>query len=141
MSFGLPSLKAKPCQASEYGFDQGQFGVPDVMKSGLGSAKSTLENVHPLAQSEKNYRQNVDMMNMQILRNIQGMHAPLKLAMEIRAANKIGHLPCLQSSRVMFDSLTGRDLEISPEDVFNTGEFLEVVGQPHAIVEKSLGIL
>ncbi|KAH1019889.1 hypothetical protein HUJ04_009640 [Dendroctonus ponderosae] len=103
------------------------------MKSGLGSAKSTLENVHPLTQSEKNYRQNVDMMNMQILRNIQGMHAPLKLAMEIRAANKIGHLPCLQSSWVMFDSLTGRDLEISPEDVFNTGEFLEVVGQPHAI--------
>lgn len=80
-------------------------------------------------------------MNMQVLRNIQGLHAPLKIAMELKSAKKIGHLPFLKSSNVMFESLTGRDLEIAPEDVFNTGEFIEVSAQPHALVEKSIGIL
>ncbi|XP_050300194.1 proteasome maturation protein [Anthonomus grandis grandis] len=140
MSFGLPSLKSKPSQPQEYGFEEGEFGVPELMKTGLGSARGTIDNVHPLAQSEKNYRQNADKMNMQVLRNIQGLHAPLKIAMELQSAKKIGHLPFLKSSNVMLESLTGRDLEMAPEDLFNTGEFLEITGQPHAMVERSLGI-
>ncbi|CAG9761985.1 unnamed protein product [Ceutorhynchus assimilis] len=141
MSFGLPSIKAKPQHAAEYGMPEGEYGVPELLKTGLSSARDALDNVHPLAQSELNYRQNTDKMNMQVLRNIQGLHAPLKIAMELKAARKIGHLPFLKSSNVMLESLTGRDLEISPEDVFNTGEFAEVAGQPHAVIEKSLGIL
>ncbi|KAF7287210.1 proteasome maturation protein [Rhynchophorus ferrugineus] len=141
MSFGLPSLKAKASQPAQYGFQEGEFGVPDLMVSGLSSAKSRLENVHPLEQSELNYRENTHKMNMTILRNNQGLHAPLRIAMELKSAKKIGHLPFLKSHNVMYDSLTGHDLEISPEDVFNTGEFVELAGQPHAVVEKSLGLL
>lgn len=141
MSFGLPSLKSKPTQPSEYGLEEGQFGVPDLMKTGLGGARSSLDTVHPLAQSERNYRQNVHKMNMQVLRNTQGLHAPLRIAMELKSARKIGHLPFLKSSNIMMESLTGKDLEIMPEDLFNTGEFTEVAGMPHAVVEKSLGIL
>lgn len=80
-------------------------------------------------------------MNMTVLQNTQGLHAPLRLAMELRSAKKIGRLPFLASSNVMYDSLTGRDLQIGPEDVYNTSEFWEVSGQPHAVVEKFLGIL
>lgn len=80
-------------------------------------------------------------MDMAILRNTQGLHAPLRIGMELKSANKIGRLPFLQSSNVMLDVLTGRDLEIVPEDVYNLAEFKEVAGQPHAMVEKSLGIL
>ncbi|XP_030763561.1 proteasome maturation protein [Sitophilus oryzae] len=141
MSFGLPSLKAKPTQAPDYGFHEGDFGVPDLMTSGLASAKSTVENVHALQPSEQNYRQNIHGMNMSILRNNQGLHAPLRIAMELKSAKKVGHLPFLKSHNVMHDSLTGRDLEIGPEDLFNTGEFLEVSRQPHSVVERSLGIL
>lgn len=61
--------------------------------------------------------------------------------METRAASKIGHLPFLPSSNVMMDALTGKDLGIGPEDVFNTSEFCEIAGQPHAVVERSLGLL
>lgn len=78
---------------------------------------------------------------MVMLRNTQGLHAPMRIAMERKAASKIGHLPFLPSSNVMIESLTGRDLEIGPEDIFNTSEFCEVAGQPHAVVEKSLGLL
>lgn len=75
------------------------------------------------------------------MRNTQGLHAPLKFTMECKAASKIGHLPFLQSSNMMLDVLTGKDIDIGPEDIFNTSEFREVSGQPHAVVEKSLGIL
>lgn len=80
-------------------------------------------------------------MNMMVLRNTQGLHAPLRISMELKAARKVGRLPFLPSSNVMYDALTGRDLLIEPEDVFNTHEFKEITGQPHAVVEKSLGIL
>lgn len=80
-------------------------------------------------------------MNMTILRNTQGLHAPLRVNMELKAAKQVGRLPFLQSSNIMHDVLTGRDLEIGPEDVFNTAEFKETMGQPHAMIEKSLGIL
>lgn len=80
-------------------------------------------------------------MNMTILRNTQGLHAPLKLSMEMKAANKIGRLPFLPSSNLMSDVLTGRDIEMGFEDCLNLPEFREIAGQPHAMVEKSLGIL
>lgn len=78
---------------------------------------------------------------MSILRNTQGLHAPMRLKMELNAASKIGRLPFLPSSNIMIDVLTGRDIEIGFEDFLNIADFREVSGQPHAMIEKSLGIL
>lgn len=80
-------------------------------------------------------------MNMSILRNTQGLHAPLRIAMELKAAKKVGRLPFLPSSNIMYDSLTGHDIEMDPSDVYNTPEFVEVAGFPHAVIERSLGLL
>lgn len=76
-----------------------------------------------------------------MLRNVQGLHAPLRIGMELKAVKQVGRLPFLQSSNALYDSLTGRDLEIGPEDIFNTAEFREVTGQPHAVCERSMGLL
>lgn len=78
---------------------------------------------------------------MTMLRNTVGLHAPLQISMELNSAKKIGRLPFLSSSNVMLDALTGRDLEISPEDIFNSPDLMEYGGQPHAVVEKSMGLL
>lgn len=80
-------------------------------------------------------------MEMNMLRNTQGLHAPMKMAMELKAARKVGRLPFLQSSNLMADVLLGRDDQLSFEDFLSPVEFREEGGQPHAIVEKSLGIL
>nr|CAI5844106.1 unnamed protein product [Callosobruchus analis] len=142
MNFALPSVKVKPEIPDHFGFKEGSFGVQDVMTNGLASARPCTDSAHPLAASEMNqYRKNVDKMNLALLRNTQGLHAPLRIAMEQRSARKIGRLPFLPSSNIMLDTLTGRDLEIGPEDIFNTPEFIEVSGQPHAVVERSLGLL
>ncbi|XP_018579602.1 proteasome maturation protein [Anoplophora glabripennis] len=141
MSFALPSVKPKPSLPESFDIHEGSLGVPDLMTNGLASARCSVDASHPVALSELNYRKNVDKMNMTVLRNTQGLHAPLRITMELKSAQKIGRLPFLQSSNVMYDVLTGRDLEIGPEDIFNTPEFLEISGQPHAMVERSLGLL
>lgn len=82
-----------------------------------------------------------DLMNMTVLRNTQGLHAPLRIAMELSSVNKIGRMPFLPSANVAKDALTGRDLEILPEDILGTPDFIEYGGQPHAVIEKSLGLL
>lgn len=78
---------------------------------------------------------------MQMLRKNEGIHAPLKMAMEMQATRKVGRLPFLQSSNAAFDALTGRDELLDFSDFLGTQEFNEVSRQPHAVVEKSLGIL
>ncbi|KAI8440305.1 hypothetical protein MSG28_001654 [Choristoneura fumiferana] len=141
MSFGLPSLKVKPEHGTNIKVKEGPFGVPDPFVAGLGATKPNISVSHPLEASERNYHLNEEKMNMAMLRNVQGLHAPLKLTMEMKFANKIGHLPFLPSSNLQHDVLTGRHLDIGFEDILNTPEFCEVAGQPHAVVERSLGLL
>ncbi|KYN07330.1 Proteasome maturation protein [Cyphomyrmex costatus] len=111
------------------------------MVSGLSSIRQSVGCTHPLEASERNYQKNQDRMNMALLRNTQGLHAPLRIAMELKATENIGRLPFLSSSNVMRDVLLGKDQSIGFDDIFNTSEFREQMGQPHAIVENHLGIL
>ena len=87
------------------------------------------------------FLQNQLQTQLTVLRNTQGLHAPLRLSMELKAADRVGRLPFLSSSNLMRDTLLGKDDEIGFEDFLNTAEFRETMGQPHAIVERSLGIL
>ncbi|KAL0883983.1 hypothetical protein ABMA27_016034 [Loxostege sticticalis] len=141
MSFGLPSIKVKPENVESRKPQEGIFGIPDPMVAGIGATKVKIGNSHPLQLSERNYHMNEEKMNMAMLRNIQGLHAPLKLTMEKKFSSKVGRLPFLPSSNLQHDVLTGRYLDIGFEDILNTQDLCEIAGQPHAVVEKSLGIL
>ncbi|XP_041973158.1 proteasome maturation protein [Aricia agestis] len=141
MSFGLPSLKVKPGHAGNVPVQEGPFGVPSPMVAGIGATKNKLGMSHPLQMSEQNFHRNEEKMNMAMLRNIQGLHAPMRLAMERKFSSQVGHLPFLPSSNLQHDVFTGRYLDIGFEDILNTPEFCEVSGQPHAVMEKSLGQL
>ncbi|XP_011858758.1 PREDICTED: proteasome maturation protein [Vollenhovia emeryi] len=142
MSFGLPSLIPKPAVSEQFNIHNGtNYGLPNPMVSGLSATRQSVGYAHPLEASERNYQKNQDCMNMTLLRNTQGLHAPLRIAMELKAAEKIGRLPFLPSSNAMQDALLGKDQDIGFEDIFNTSEFREQMGQPHAVVENGLGIL
>lgn len=56
-----------------------------------------LAQMNHLRQSEQNYAQHQFNLRMQILRNREGLNAPLKMGMELFAARKIGRLPFLKS--------------------------------------------
>ena len=51
---------------------------------------------------------------MKMLRNLQGLHAPLRLVMERKAVQNVGHLPCLHRHNVMLDALTGENCSAYP---------------------------
>ncbi|CAG9792032.1 unnamed protein product [Diatraea saccharalis] len=141
MSFGLPSIKVKPENACSIKPQEGPFGIPDPMIAGIAATKPKIGASHPLEESERNYHLNEEKMSMAMLRNVQGLHAPLKLTMEMKFANKVGRLPFLPSSNLQREVLNGRYLDIGFEDILNTPDLCEVAGQPHAMVERSLGIL
>ncbi|XP_077297916.1 proteasome maturation protein [Arctopsyche grandis] len=130
-----PSLKSNSEQIS------GELELPDRMTYGIPSNKHKLSHAHPLEASESNYMKSQQQLNFHMLQRVQGIHAPLKLKMEQKIVKKIGRLPFLESSNALFDSLTGRDLDIGFEDIYNTMEFREHLYQPHAVMEKSLGLL
>ncbi|XP_066999655.1 proteasome maturation protein [Anabrus simplex] len=137
MSFGLPSVKPKPVGTSRLPVKEGHYGIPDPMVFGLGAnTREKLAPVHPLEESEKLYAENRHQMSMQMLRNAQGIHAPLRIGMELNAARRVGHLPILTSSGLMADVITGRDDEIGFEDILNTPEFREQMGHPHIMCER-----
>ena len=141
MSFDLPSVIPQPTANGQFNIRDDSYGVPSPMISGLGAVRQNIGYSHPLEASERNYEKNRTRMNMILLRNTQGLHAPMRMAMELKATEKIGRLPFLPSSNMMRDVLLGKDEEIGFEDILNIPDFREQMGQPHAVVEKNLGIL
>nr|CAG4641361.1 EOG090X0J8E [Eulimnadia texana] len=115
--------------------------MKDALTYGLTNMKKTITSAHPLEsvlQQDAARKQQID---MKILRSTQGLHAGLRLHMERSAAQKVGHLPFLHRHNAFHDALTGNDMLIDFDDVLNDPADSEVMGQPHAIIEKQLGIL
>uniref|UniRef100_A0A8D0C451 Proteasome maturation protein n=1 Tax=Salvator merianae TaxID=96440 RepID=A0A8D0C451_SALMN len=119
----------------------GAFESHDMIHRGFPNVKSELFPVHPLELSEKNFSLNQDKMNFSTLRNIQGLHAPLKLQMEIKAVKQVQRLPFLPSSNLSFDILKGNYDCIGFEDILNDPAESEVMGDPHLTIEHKLGLL
>jgi len=120
-----------------------ELDIPSPMIYGLGanSKRINLVSSHPLEASEKTYLNRQEQQEFAMLRKIQGLHAPMKLQMERKITMKSGHLPFLPRSNASYDALTGRDELITFEDFLGHAHEPERMGQPHAMVEKKLGLL
>ncbi|XP_044143998.1 proteasome maturation protein [Bufo gargarizans] len=119
----------------------GGYGVQDTLRTGFTSVQSELLPSHSLELSEKNFQINQEKVSFSTLRNIQGLHAPLKLQMEFKAAKQVQRLPFLQSSNIALDTLSGNDECISFEDILSDPSECEMMGEPHMMVEHKLGLL
>jgi proteasome maturation protein len=95
---------------------------------------------HPLEYCEKHYHENREKNDFLMLRNIQGLHAPLRLKTEREIASRMQRLPGLPSSNLMSDILTGRLDTIDFEDFLCDPMDAEIVGQPHILMERRSGI-
>ncbi|XP_063807805.1 proteasome maturation protein [Pseudophryne corroboree] len=126
---------------AELSTQYGGYGIQDTLRTGFTSAQSELLPSHPLELLEKNFQANKEKVSMSTLRNIQGLHAPLKLQMEAKAAKLVQRLPFLPSSNIALDTLRGNDECIDFEDILNDPSQSEVIGEPHMMMEYSLGLL
>ena len=117
------------------------YGMQSSLRKGLKQNNGSLQAPHPLAALEESYGIQTRQRSMLALRNSQGIHAPLRIQMEINAIDKaVTRLPCLPSSNLAKDILNGTDDIILPEDVFGTPENCEVMGDPHLMMEHKLGL-
>ncbi|KAM7443992.1 hypothetical protein ABFA07_007362 [Porites harrisoni] len=136
----LSALPSKVQPATEVRSSVGNYGVPDHMRTGFSNVRSGLTSSHPLEATEKNFLQNQEMLDFKMLRNTQGLQAPLKLQMERSVASKIQRLPCLPSSMVALDTLMGTDESLGFEDFLNVHGDSEVMSDPHLTMEYKLGL-
>nr|XP_018915202.1 PREDICTED: proteasome maturation protein [Bemisia tabaci] len=142
MSFGFQDVsKTEPAGCTTHAKKMTVFGIPDPMTDGLNSVRDNIGFCHPLEQTEKNYVANLDNMNMAMLKNTQGLHAPLRLAMELKAFENVGRLPFLPSSNLHREVLRGEDDRIDFTDILHPPEMSERMAMPHAVMEHKLGIL
>ncbi|XP_065222122.1 proteasome maturation protein [Planococcus citri] len=112
---------------------------------GLGNSLDRLENkcvkfsvhgAHPLESKEKNYLSAKHEMNMNMLRNVQGIHAPLRISMELRANKKVGRLPFMASSNLSSDIIMGRDDTIDFSDILYPADVHEQLNRPYVAMER-----
>ncbi|CAG7818338.1 unnamed protein product [Allacma fusca] len=114
---------------------------PMVYGLGANSKRSHTIGPHPLELSEKTFQKRQEEQEFYRLRKLQGLHVPLKLKMERKITLRSGHLPFLPRSNASYDVLTGRDELITFEDFLGHRHEPESMGQPHAMVEKQIGLL
>ncbi|XP_057366678.1 proteasome maturation protein-like isoform X1 [Daphnia carinata] len=122
---------------------EANYDVKDAMLFGVKKNR-TLDSFtpcHPLEVALLKHSQKEEEINMRMLRTMQGMHAPIRLHMEKLAVKDIGHLPCLHRHNALLDALTGKDTTIEFEDFLNVQTDSEIMGQPHMMIERQLGIL
>ncbi|XP_014284160.1 proteasome maturation protein [Halyomorpha halys] len=141
MSFGLPSVKGPFDGQKELGLVSGPFEVHDTFGFGIKKVKDNVTTVHPLELSERNYSLREEKLNLGMLRNNQGLHAPLKVMAEIRATRQVGRLPFLSSSELSSSTIKNSDDFIDFTDFLNHSDFEEKRLIPHVVMERSLGIL
>ena len=133
----LPSLLPKPNPPSQAKVKDGHYGpVPDTLRQGFSSIQNDLTYSHPLEYSEKNYLQVQEKGKMLMLRNIQGLHAPLKLQLERSLASQKRRLPCLPSSMVALETLLGFDTTIDFDDFLNDPHDSEITRDTHSLMEN-----
>lgn len=140
---GYPTLRPQPAFSKVIELPKGHYGVPDSMMHGFQASRAatSLQQAHPLQASEEQWLDHKLKMDCAMLKNSMGIHAPLKLKMESFAVSKMQRLPCLHSSNLMADILSGREEFLGFEDVLNNPADSEVMGQPHAMLERRMGLL
>lgn len=117
-----------------------EFGIQSVMYTGIATKKCEIESFHPLEKSEKQWNANLALREMSVLRNTQGLHAPLRTAMEKKCfSSRSLRIGGLQSSDLMQNILNGKEDEMEFADIL--GVYPESVGEPHLLMEKSLKLL
>ncbi|XP_037506954.1 proteasome maturation protein [Rhipicephalus sanguineus] len=137
----LPPLRPTNSVKKPASMEHGAYGVHEVMLHGFPSVRNSLASSHPLEESEKHFEENARKMQLAAVRSIQGLHAPMKIMLERKAALQIGRLPFLPSSNTMLEALDGRDETITFEDIYNDFSESEVLRPPHLVMEKHLNML
>jgi len=95
----------------------GSLGLHDTLQYGLRSfatdtSKDGFEN------RLSNWQETQDNLKLTMLRDLHGLHAPMRLLMERRIVSSSPHMPAMPQSNIHLDILMGRDETLDAADFF-----------------------
>jgi len=111
------------------------FGLHDNLQYGPRSISAEVNTQSDLRNRLQNWDETQDNVKLNMLRNAQGLHAPMRVLMERKIVSRNPHMPSLPQSNLHLDILMGRDETIEPSDIFDmcdTKQPLDI----HADMEK-----
>ncbi|KIM84723.1 hypothetical protein PILCRDRAFT_96799 [Piloderma croceum F 1598] len=111
------------------------FGLHDTLQYGARSIAQEVKQDGVIRQRLESWEETQDNMKLTLQRNIEGLHAPVRLLMERKIVSSNPHMPELPQSNIHLDILMGRDECLEPADFFGaieSGPSMDI----HADMEK-----
>ncbi|KAF9454941.1 proteasome maturation factor UMP1 [Macrolepiota fuliginosa MF-IS2] len=94
------------------------LGLHDTLTYGPRNLAAEVKSTGGIKDRLENWEETQDMTKLTALRNIYGMHAPMRLLMERKIVNSLPTFPGMSKSNLHLDILMGRDELIEPADIF-----------------------
>ncbi|KAJ8593585.1 proteasome maturation factor UMP1 [Rhizopogon salebrosus TDB-379] len=95
----------------------GSLGLHDTFQYGLRSF-ATEASKNGFESRLANWEETQDNLKLTMLRDLHGLHAPMRLLMERRIVSSSPHMPAMPQSNIHLDILMGRDEMLDPSDFF-----------------------
>jgi len=134
-----PSYRVVPPvqpQSASINDTAGSLGLHDTLQYGLRNI-STETSKDGFENRLAKWQETQDNLKLNMLRDLHGLHAPMRLLMERRIVSANPHMPAMPLSNIHLDILMGRDEALDPADFFlgmESGPPLNI----HTDMEKKL---
>ncbi|KAF5319852.1 hypothetical protein D9758_000003 [Tetrapyrgos nigripes] len=92
------------------------LGLHDTLEHGPSTIASQPSGA--LRNRVENWEETQDNLKLTMMRNVHGLHAPMRLLMERKMVSASPHMPVLPQSNIHLDILMGRDETVEAADVF-----------------------
>ncbi|KAH8917059.1 proteasome maturation factor UMP1 [Atractiella rhizophila] len=116
-----------------------ELGLHDTLRYGPRSLLTEISGKHPLQGRIEKWEETQDNLKLTMMRDLYGIHAPVRLLMERKMAS-FGTHPLRGSSNIHLDILMGRDESLDVADVLTgEGEQREAL-DVRAEMEKKMGL-
>ncbi|KAK7029697.1 hypothetical protein VNI00_014395 [Paramarasmius palmivorus] len=116
-----PSLRLVPGPSSKsasVAATANTLGLHDTLQYGPRTIATEIKSEGGLKERLENWEETQDNLKLTMMRNVHGLHAPMRMLMERKMVSMNPHMPALPQSNVHLDILMGRDETIEPADVF-----------------------
>ncbi|KIK70346.1 hypothetical protein GYMLUDRAFT_65582 [Collybiopsis luxurians FD-317 M1] len=116
-----PSFRLVPASApksASVAQTANSLGLHDTLRYGPRTIATEIKTEGSLKDRLQNWEETQDNFKLTMLRNTQGLHAPMRLLMERKIVGANPHMSVLPQTNLQLDILMGRDETVEPADVF-----------------------
>ncbi|KAL0581411.1 hypothetical protein V5O48_000675 [Marasmius crinis-equi] len=116
-----PSLRLVPAntpKSASIAQTSNSLGLHDTLQYGPRTIATEIKSEGGIRDRLENWEETQDNLRLTMMRNVHGLHAPMRILMERKMVTMNPHMPALPQSNIHLDILMGRDETIEAGDVF-----------------------